>query len=88
MGRSGGRKQQQKQQQHGAGRKSRRVSAVLNVCLTCLKVEEWCFAVGEVGHVAPDQHPPWQVREDCPEQELEDEEAERPQPKVSPAGKE
>ncbi|MGH0125877.1 UNVERIFIED_CONTAM: hypothetical protein FKN15_021764 [Acipenser sinensis] len=29
-------------------------------CLTCLKGEEWCFAVGKVGHKAPDQPPPWQ----------------------------
>ncbi|MGH0174830.1 UNVERIFIED_CONTAM: hypothetical protein FKN15_069154 [Acipenser sinensis] len=33
---------------------------MLDVCLTCLKGEEWCFAVGEVRHVAPDQPPPWQ----------------------------
>ncbi|RXM27453.1 hypothetical protein EOD39_10800 [Acipenser ruthenus] len=39
MGRSGRRKQQQQvhQQQRGAGRKSRQVSAMLDVCLTCLK---------------------------------------------------
>ncbi|MGH0129536.1 UNVERIFIED_CONTAM: hypothetical protein FKN15_058498 [Acipenser sinensis] len=64
---------------------------MLDVCLTCLKGEEWCFAVGEVGHVAPDQPPPWQEREepecsapmweDCPEQEPEDEESVHPQPK-------
>ncbi|MGH0134087.1 UNVERIFIED_CONTAM: hypothetical protein FKN15_054388 [Acipenser sinensis] len=29
-------------------------------CLTCLKGEEWCFAVGKVGHKAHDQPPPWQ----------------------------
>ncbi|MGH0136809.1 UNVERIFIED_CONTAM: hypothetical protein FKN15_013326 [Acipenser sinensis] len=29
-------------------------------CLTCLKGEEWCFAVGKVGHKSPDQPPPWQ----------------------------
>ncbi|MGH0155307.1 UNVERIFIED_CONTAM: hypothetical protein FKN15_074847 [Acipenser sinensis] len=29
-------------------------------CLTCLKGEEWCFAVGKVGHKPPDQPPPWQ----------------------------
>ncbi|MGH0155805.1 UNVERIFIED_CONTAM: hypothetical protein FKN15_065106 [Acipenser sinensis] len=54
--------------------------------------QQWCFAVGEVGHVAPDQPPPWQVREepdhpapmweeDGPEQEPEDEGSVRPQPK-------
>ncbi|MGH0180246.1 UNVERIFIED_CONTAM: hypothetical protein FKN15_003670 [Acipenser sinensis] len=82
-------------------------------CLTCLKGEEWCFAVSKVRHKPPDQPPPWQevellvpkVRrqrggkerrkqreprwctmciayghedEDCPEQEPEDEEPERP----------
>ncbi|MGH0122770.1 UNVERIFIED_CONTAM: hypothetical protein FKN15_004352 [Acipenser sinensis] len=89
MGRSGWRTQQQQQQVHqqqrGAGCKSRWVSAVLDICLTCLKGEEWCFTVGEVGHVAPDQPPPWQVREDCPEQEPEDEESVRPQPKKGEA---
>ncbi|MGH0190739.1 UNVERIFIED_CONTAM: hypothetical protein FKN15_050421 [Acipenser sinensis] len=29
-------------------------------CLSCLKGEEWCFAVGKVGHKPPDQPPPWQ----------------------------
>ncbi|MGH0125732.1 UNVERIFIED_CONTAM: hypothetical protein FKN15_052846 [Acipenser sinensis] len=29
-------------------------------CLTCLKGEEWCFAIGKVGHKPPDQPPPWQ----------------------------
>ncbi|MGH0138932.1 UNVERIFIED_CONTAM: hypothetical protein FKN15_035623 [Acipenser sinensis] len=29
-------------------------------CFTCLKGEESCFAVGKVGHKAPDQSPPWQ----------------------------
>ncbi|MGH0122859.1 UNVERIFIED_CONTAM: hypothetical protein FKN15_008566 [Acipenser sinensis] len=29
-------------------------------CLTCLKGEECCFAIGKVGHKAPDQPPPWQ----------------------------
>ncbi|MGH0181457.1 UNVERIFIED_CONTAM: hypothetical protein FKN15_006656 [Acipenser sinensis] len=29
-------------------------------CLTCLTGEEWCFAVGKVGHKPPDQPPPWQ----------------------------
>ncbi|MGH0138564.1 UNVERIFIED_CONTAM: hypothetical protein FKN15_011742 [Acipenser sinensis] len=96
MGRSGRRKQQRQeqvhQQQRGAGRKSCQVSAMLDVCHTCLKGEEWCFTVGEVGHVAPDQPPPWQVREepehpapmweeDGPEQEPEDEGSVRPQPK-------
>ncbi|MGH0145091.1 UNVERIFIED_CONTAM: hypothetical protein FKN15_006508 [Acipenser sinensis] len=64
MGRSGQRKQQQQQQappqQSRAGRRSCHVSTMLDVCLTCLKGEEWCFAIGEVGHVAPDQPPPWQ----------------------------
>ncbi|RXM97589.1 hypothetical protein EOD39_14232 [Acipenser ruthenus] len=32
----------------------------MDICLTCLKGEEWCFAVGEVGHISPDQPPPWQ----------------------------
>ncbi|MGH0178371.1 UNVERIFIED_CONTAM: hypothetical protein FKN15_077219 [Acipenser sinensis] len=27
---------------------------------TCLTGEEWCFAVGKVGHKPPDQPPPWQ----------------------------
>ncbi|RXN00705.1 hypothetical protein EOD39_8884 [Acipenser ruthenus] len=40
------RKQQQQVQQRGAGRKSHRVSAVLDDRLTCLRGEEWCFAVG------------------------------------------
>ncbi|MGH0133756.1 UNVERIFIED_CONTAM: hypothetical protein FKN15_067301 [Acipenser sinensis] len=31
--------------------------------LTCLKAEKWCFAVGKVGHKAPDQPPPWQEGE-------------------------
>ncbi|MGH0120589.1 UNVERIFIED_CONTAM: hypothetical protein FKN15_009376 [Acipenser sinensis] len=66
MGRSGRRKQQL--QQRGAGRRSHCISSTLDVCLTCLKGEEWCFAVGEVGHIAPDQPPPW----------LEKEETERP----------
>ncbi|MGH0117726.1 UNVERIFIED_CONTAM: hypothetical protein FKN15_036906 [Acipenser sinensis] len=29
-------------------------------CLTCLKGEEWCFAVSKVRHKPPDQPPPWQ----------------------------
>ncbi|MGH0165071.1 UNVERIFIED_CONTAM: hypothetical protein FKN15_048321 [Acipenser sinensis] len=29
-------------------------------CLTCLKGEEWRFAIGNVGHKAPDQPPSWQ----------------------------
>ncbi|MGH0121225.1 UNVERIFIED_CONTAM: hypothetical protein FKN15_071565 [Acipenser sinensis] len=96
MERSGRRKQQRQeqvhQQQHGAGRKSCRVSAMVDICLTCLKDEEWCFAIGEVGYVAPDQPPPCQVREepehpapmweeDGPEQEPEDEGSVHPQPK-------
>ncbi|MGH0165426.1 UNVERIFIED_CONTAM: hypothetical protein FKN15_048611 [Acipenser sinensis] len=37
---------------------------MLDVCSTCLKGEEWCFAVGEVGHIAPDQPPPWKEKEE------------------------
>ncbi|MGH0141891.1 UNVERIFIED_CONTAM: hypothetical protein FKN15_051274 [Acipenser sinensis] len=44
-------------------------STTLDVCPTCLKGEEWCFAVGEVGHIAPDQPPPWQEKEE-PERPL------------------
>ncbi|MGH0123543.1 UNVERIFIED_CONTAM: hypothetical protein FKN15_018061 [Acipenser sinensis] len=62
MGRSGQRKQQQ--QQRGAGRRSHCISTTLDVCLTCLKGEEWCFAIGEVGHISPDQHPPLQKKEE------------------------
>ncbi|MGH0172939.1 UNVERIFIED_CONTAM: hypothetical protein FKN15_070985 [Acipenser sinensis] len=62
MGRSGRRKQQQ--QQRGAGRRSHCISTTLDVCLTCLKGEEWCFAIGEVGHISPDQHPPLQKKEE------------------------
>ncbi|MGH0136777.1 UNVERIFIED_CONTAM: hypothetical protein FKN15_062065 [Acipenser sinensis] len=40
------------------------VLTTLDVCLTCLKGEEWCIGVGEVGHVAPDQPPPWQERKE------------------------
>ncbi|MGH0129417.1 UNVERIFIED_CONTAM: hypothetical protein FKN15_038747 [Acipenser sinensis] len=29
-------------------------------CLTCVKGEEWYFAIGKVGHKAPNQPPPWQ----------------------------
>ncbi|MGH0131075.1 UNVERIFIED_CONTAM: hypothetical protein FKN15_044987 [Acipenser sinensis] len=32
-------------------------------CLTCLRGEEWCFAVGKVGHKSSDQPPPWQEME-------------------------
>ncbi|MGH0162001.1 UNVERIFIED_CONTAM: hypothetical protein FKN15_065472 [Acipenser sinensis] len=56
--------QQQQQQQRGAGRRSHCISTTLDVCLTCLKGEEWCFAIGEVGHIAPDQPPPWQEKEE------------------------
>ncbi|MGH0128887.1 UNVERIFIED_CONTAM: hypothetical protein FKN15_062938 [Acipenser sinensis] len=62
MGRSGRRKQQL--QQRGAGRRSHCISTTLDVCPTCLKGEEWCFAVGEVGHIALDQPPPWQEKEE------------------------
>ncbi|MGH0133920.1 UNVERIFIED_CONTAM: hypothetical protein FKN15_053896 [Acipenser sinensis] len=31
-----------------------------DTCLTFLKGEEWCFAVGKVGHISPNQPPPWQ----------------------------
>ncbi|MGH0125211.1 UNVERIFIED_CONTAM: hypothetical protein FKN15_048896 [Acipenser sinensis] len=64
MGRSGRRKQQQQQQQCGASRKTHCISTTLDVCLTCLKGEEWCFAIGEDGHIAPDQPPPWQEKEE------------------------
>ncbi|MGH0136957.1 UNVERIFIED_CONTAM: hypothetical protein FKN15_037494 [Acipenser sinensis] len=67
MGRSGRRKQQL--QQRGASRRSHCISTTLDVCPTCLKGEEWCFAVGEVGHIAPDQPPPWQEKEE-PERPL------------------
>ncbi|MGH0116901.1 UNVERIFIED_CONTAM: hypothetical protein FKN15_040890 [Acipenser sinensis] len=62
MGKSGRRKQQL--QQRGAGRRSHCISTTLDICLTCLKGEEWCFAVGEVGHIAPDQPPPWQEKDE------------------------
>ncbi|MGH0132190.1 UNVERIFIED_CONTAM: hypothetical protein FKN15_066429 [Acipenser sinensis] len=94
MGRSGRRKHQQQAppQQSSAGRNSCRVSTRLDVCLTCLKGEEWCFAFGEDGHVAPNQPPPWQEREepecsvpmweeDGPEEEPDDERSVHPQPK-------
>ncbi|MGH0175394.1 UNVERIFIED_CONTAM: hypothetical protein FKN15_069471 [Acipenser sinensis] len=64
MGRSGRRKQLQQQQQHGAGRRSHCISTTLDFCFTCLKGEEWCFAIGEVGHIVPDQPPPWQEKEE------------------------
>ncbi|MGH0186652.1 UNVERIFIED_CONTAM: hypothetical protein FKN15_022170 [Acipenser sinensis] len=71
MGKSSRRtkQQQQQQQQRGAGRRSHCSSTTLDVCPTCLKGEEWCFAVGEVGHIAPDQPPPWQEKEE-PERPL------------------
>ncbi|MGH0137178.1 UNVERIFIED_CONTAM: hypothetical protein FKN15_007235 [Acipenser sinensis] len=58
------RKQQQQQQQQQEAQQQQRVLTTLDVCLTCLKGEEWCFAVGEVGHVAADQPPPWQKRKE------------------------
>ncbi|MGH0149044.1 UNVERIFIED_CONTAM: hypothetical protein FKN15_017445 [Acipenser sinensis] len=66
MGKSSRRRkqQQQQQQQQEAQQQQQRVLTTLDVCLTCLKGEEWCFAVGEVGHVAPDQPPPWQERKE------------------------
>ncbi|MGH0139847.1 UNVERIFIED_CONTAM: hypothetical protein FKN15_025736 [Acipenser sinensis] len=36
----------------------------MEVCLICLKVEQWCFAIGKVGHVAPDYHPPHQEQDE------------------------
>ncbi|MGH0117993.1 UNVERIFIED_CONTAM: hypothetical protein FKN15_042768 [Acipenser sinensis] len=58
------RKQQQQQQQQQEAQQQQRVLTTLDVCLTCLKGEEWCFAVGEVGHMAPDQPLPWQERKE------------------------
>ncbi|MGH0127652.1 UNVERIFIED_CONTAM: hypothetical protein FKN15_071807 [Acipenser sinensis] len=63
MGKSSRRRKQQQQQQQQQ-QEAQRVLTTLDVCLTCLKGEEWCFAVGEVGHVAPDQPPPWQERKE------------------------
>ncbi|MGH0160588.1 UNVERIFIED_CONTAM: hypothetical protein FKN15_039645 [Acipenser sinensis] len=34
-----------------------------DTCLTCLKGEEWCFAVGEVRHISHNQPPLWQELE-------------------------
>ncbi|MGH0164730.1 UNVERIFIED_CONTAM: hypothetical protein FKN15_073009 [Acipenser sinensis] len=62
MGKSSRRRKQQQQQQQQ--QEAQRVLTTLDVCLTCLKGEEWCFAVGEVGHVAPDQPPPYQERKE------------------------
>ncbi|MGH0144109.1 UNVERIFIED_CONTAM: hypothetical protein FKN15_063016 [Acipenser sinensis] len=31
-------------------------SGKVDVCLTCLRGEEWCLEVGEVGHVSPDYY--------------------------------
>ncbi|MGH0116547.1 UNVERIFIED_CONTAM: hypothetical protein FKN15_014747 [Acipenser sinensis] len=46
-------------------------------CLTCLKGEEWCFAVGKVGHKPPDQPPPRQevelAQEKCQRQRSREE---------------
>ncbi|MGH0139645.1 UNVERIFIED_CONTAM: hypothetical protein FKN15_027651 [Acipenser sinensis] len=68
MGRKQRQKQQQKQQQHRAGRKPNCVSGLMDVCMTCLRGEEWCFEVGEVGHVSPDYYPsPPQEEEGEPE---------------------
>ncbi|MGH0171411.1 UNVERIFIED_CONTAM: hypothetical protein FKN15_063257 [Acipenser sinensis] len=64
----------------------------VSLTLKVVKGEEWCFAVGEVGHVTFNQPPPWQEREepecsapmseeDGPEQEPEDEGSVHPQPK-------
>ncbi|MGH0124966.1 UNVERIFIED_CONTAM: hypothetical protein FKN15_020852 [Acipenser sinensis] len=63
-------------------------------CLTCLKGEEWCFAVGKVGHKPPDQPPPWQEVEllvpkkakkqaPVPEGEREDPAPRRGEPRAS-----
>ncbi|MGH0115631.1 UNVERIFIED_CONTAM: hypothetical protein FKN15_037954 [Acipenser sinensis] len=37
-----------------------RMDGGMDICLVCLEGEEWCFAIGEVGHVSPDCHPPHQ----------------------------
>ncbi|MGH0186532.1 UNVERIFIED_CONTAM: hypothetical protein FKN15_021867 [Acipenser sinensis] len=50
-----GKKQRQKQQR-GVGRKPHHASGKVDVCMTCLRGEEWCFEVGEVGHVSPDYY--------------------------------
>ncbi|MGH0145777.1 UNVERIFIED_CONTAM: hypothetical protein FKN15_006903 [Acipenser sinensis] len=34
-----------------------------DTCLTCLKGEERFFDIGKVGHISPDQPPPWQEME-------------------------
>ncbi|MGH0175428.1 UNVERIFIED_CONTAM: hypothetical protein FKN15_070451 [Acipenser sinensis] len=50
-----GKKQRQKQQR-GVGRKPHHASGKVDVCMTCLRGEEWCFEVGKVGHVSPDYY--------------------------------
>ncbi|MGH0174443.1 UNVERIFIED_CONTAM: hypothetical protein FKN15_068300 [Acipenser sinensis] len=85
MGKSSRRRKQQ--QQRRAGRKSRGVLTTLEVCLICLKGEEWRFAVGEVGHVAPDQPPPWQERKE-PERPARVREDPHPQRRKNPVSSE
>ncbi|MGH0166246.1 UNVERIFIED_CONTAM: hypothetical protein FKN15_075109 [Acipenser sinensis] len=68
-----GKKQRQKQQR-GAGRKPHRSSGKVDVCMTCLRGEEWCFEVGEVGRVSPDYyHSPPQEEEVEPEPQPQEE---------------
>ncbi|MGH0165197.1 UNVERIFIED_CONTAM: hypothetical protein FKN15_053086 [Acipenser sinensis] len=58
-----GKKQRQKQQR-GAGHKPHHASGKVDICMTCLRGEEWCFEVGKVGHVSPDYyHSPPQEEE-------------------------
>ncbi|MGH0151589.1 UNVERIFIED_CONTAM: hypothetical protein FKN15_031746 [Acipenser sinensis] len=66
-------KQQQKQKR-GAGHKPHRASVKVDVCLTCLRGEEWCLEVGEVGHLSPDyNHSPPQEEEVEPEPQPQEE---------------
>ncbi|MGH0138042.1 UNVERIFIED_CONTAM: hypothetical protein FKN15_065082 [Acipenser sinensis] len=68
-----GKKQRQKQQR-GAGCKPHHESGKVDVCMTCLRGEEWCFEVGEVGHVSPDYyHSPPQEEEVEPEPQPQEE---------------
>ncbi|MGH0135331.1 UNVERIFIED_CONTAM: hypothetical protein FKN15_071396 [Acipenser sinensis] len=68
-----GKKQRQKQQRR-AGRKPHHASGKVDVCMTCLRGEEWCFEFGEVGHVSPDYyHSPPQEEEVEPEPQPQEE---------------
>ncbi|MGH0116065.1 UNVERIFIED_CONTAM: hypothetical protein FKN15_023098 [Acipenser sinensis] len=68
-----GKKQRQKQQR-GVGRKPHHESGKVDVCMTCLRGEEWCFEVGKVGHVSPDYyHSPPQEEEVEPEPQPQEE---------------